>query len=130
MTNGPANPERSFGLSVGAVLCALAIYFAWRGSTTAAGVGGAVGALLVVLGYVAPSLLKYPSAAWWKLAMVLAWVNTRVLLSLVFFLILTPFGVVWRLSGKDPLSRRRESWPGWTPHPERYRDRRHFDRMF
>jgi hypothetical protein len=132
VTSLPAgiNRERSFGLSVGAVLCAVAIYLAWRGRMTPAGVVGAVGGLLVILGYLAPPLLKYPSDAWWKLAMVLGWVNSRVLLSLVFFILLTPIGVIWRLTGKDPLSRRRESWQGWLPHPERYRNPRHFDRMF
>lgn len=132
MTTGrpPINRERSFGLSVGAVLCALAIFFAWRGSLARAEIVGAIGALLVTLGYLAPSLLKYPSDAWWKLAMVLGWVNARVILSLVFFVVLTPVGTIWRLIGKDPLARRRTSWPGWVPHPERYRDPRHFDRMF
>ena len=27
--------------------------------------------------------------------------------------------MVWRVTGKDPLARRREHWPGWTPYPER-----------
>jgi hypothetical protein len=124
------NRERSFGLSVGAALCAVAIFFAWRGSVARAEVLGAVGALLVVLGYFAPSTLQYPSDAWWRLATVLGWVNSRVLLSLMFFLLLLPVGLVWRLAGKDPLARRRRSWPGWVPHPERYRNPRHFDRMF
>ena len=35
-----------------------------------------------------------------------------------------------RLIGKDPLARRRRSWRGWLPYPDRYRDPRHFERMF
>jgi hypothetical protein len=37
---------------------------------------------------------------------------------------------MWRLTGRDPLMRKRAGWPGWTPYPDRYRDRAHFARMF
>ncbi len=127
---GGPNRERSFGLSVGAVLCLIAAALVWRGHPVRAEVFGGVGAVLVVFGYVRPSLLRYPSDAWWAFATVLGWVNARVLLSLAFFLLLTPLGFVWRLTGKDPLARKRGTAPGWTPYPERYRGRRHFDRMF
>jgi len=53
-----------------------------------------------------------------------------VLLSIIFFLILTPLGLLWRLTGKDPLARRRRNWTGWTAYPARYKDGRHFDRMY
>jgi hypothetical protein len=124
------NRERSFGISVGAVLCVIAIVLMWRGRVMRAEILAAIGGILLVLGYLAPSLLKYPSDAWWALAAALGWVNARVLLSLLFFLLLTPVSLVWRLTGKDPLSRRRESWRGWEPYPERYRNPRHFERMF
>jgi len=124
------NRERSFGISVGAVLVAIAVVLAWRGRVTRAEVLGGTGAVLVILGYVRPSLLKRPGDMWWRLAIVLGWVNARVLLSLAFFLLLTPIGLLWKLTGKDPLTRRRAAWPGWSPYPARYRDRRHFERMF
>jgi hypothetical protein len=38
--------------------------------------------------------------------------------------------LLWRLLGRDPLGKRRESWPGWTPYPQRYADRSHFTRMY
>ncbi len=127
---GGANRERGFGLSVGTVLLVIALVLAWRGRVTRAEILGGVGAILVVLGYWRPSLLTKPSDAWWRLAMVLGWVNARVLLSLAFYLLLTPVGLVWKVTGKDPLTRRRAAWPGWSPYPARYRDRRHFERMF
>jgi hypothetical protein len=127
---GGPNRERAFGLSVGAVLCVIALVLAWRGRTTRAEVLGAVGAVLVLFGYVQPAWLKYPSDAWWKFATVLGWINARVLLTLLFVVLLTPIGLLWRITGKDPLARRRASWPGWVPTPPRYRNPRHFDRMF
>jgi|SRR5215831_2850028 len=130
MSKGPKNPERSFGVSVGAVLCVIAIVLAWRGRMTRAEWVGAVGAVLLVLGLVRPSLLKWPSAVWWRLASGLGYVNARVLLTVLFGLVLTPLGLVWRITGKDPLARRRRTWHGWSAYPSRYQDRQHYERMF
>ncbi len=130
MTKGPRNPERSFGLSVGTVLILVAAALVWRGRLTTAAVVGGVGVLLVLLGYLQPLWLKWPSKAWWTLAMALGYVNARVILSIVFFILLTPMGLIWRLIGRDPLARRRSSWTGWVAYPERYNDRAHFTRMY
>ena len=127
---GPANPERSFGISVGAVLLLFAAYSVWRGSLLTAQVAGAVGAVLMVCGYLRPQLLKYPSAAWWKLALVLGYINARVMLTIIFALVLVPIGLIWRLIGRDPLHRRRDTWRGWSPHPPRYRNPKHYERMY
>ena len=127
---GPKNPERSFGLSVGGVLLLIAGFALWRGRITAAESLGAVGAVLVVLGAVAPSLLYYPSKVWWRFAIALGWVNARIILSVAFAIVLTPISLVWRLIGRDPLQRKRDGWKGWTPHPERYRRADHFTKMY
>jgi hypothetical protein len=124
------NEERSFGISVGAVLCAIAAVLWWRGRIGRAEFVGGVGALLLVAGLVYPPVLTYPSAAWWRFSRALGYVNARVLLTLLFSLVLVPLSMIWRLTGKDPLSRRRANWPGWTPYPARYRDRKHYERMY
>jgi hypothetical protein len=130
MNKGPKNPERSFGVSVGIVLCAIAALLWWRGRVARAEVVAAVGAVLLVAGLVYPPLLRYPSAAWWRFSRALGHVNARVLLTILFALVLTPIGLVWRIVGHDPLGRRRDRWRGWSPYPERYRDRNHYSRMF
>ena len=130
MQKGPRNPERSFGMSVGGVLCLIALAFVWRGRVARAEMVGGAGAVLLVLGFVRPSLLKWPSAAWWRFAKALGYVNARILLTVLFGLVLTPLGLVWRVTGKDPLSRRRERWGGWSAYPARYRDRKHYERMY
>jgi len=126
----PKNPERSFGISVGAVLCVIAAALWWRGRVGRAEIVGGIGAFLLVAGLVYSPILKYPSAAWWRFALALGYVNARVLLTLLFSLVFVPLSLIWRLVGKDPLSRRRAQWPGWTPYPARYRDRKHYERMY
>jgi hypothetical protein len=127
---GPANPERSFGVSVGAVLLVIAAVLVWRGRMTAAEIVGPVGAVLLILGLTKPSLLKWPSKLWWKMAIALGHVNARIILTIAFVIVLTPIGLLWRLLGKDPLARRRKNWDGWSPSPPRFRDPDHFTRMY
>ncbi len=127
---GPKNPERSFGVSVGGLLCVIAALLWWRGRLVRAEVVGSIGAVLLVLGTVAPPLLKWPSAAWWRFSRALGHVNARVLLTLAYALVLTPIGLIWRVTGRDPLLRGRRAFPGWQAYPPRYRDPKHYDRMF
>ena len=127
---GPKNPERGFGLSVGTVLLLIAAYGFWRGRTTMAVGFGAVGLVLVTLGYLRPSWLYYPSKVWWRFAIALGYVNARIILTVAFAIVLTPISMVWRLIGRDPLQRRRSNWHGWSPYPERYRSAEHFRKMY
>ncbi len=130
MNRGPKNPERSFGVSVGIVLCLIAAALVWRGHLVRAEVLGAIGAVLLFFGLVHPPALRIPSTYWWRFSRALGHVNARILLTLLFVLVLTPVSVLWRLLGKDPLARNRKQWQGWTPYPARYRNPRHYSRMY
>ena len=92
MTNRktPRNPERSFGVSVGIVLCVIAAALWWRGRVSRAEVLGAIGAVLLIGGLVHPPLLKYPSAVWWRFSRALGYVNARILLTMLFSIVLVP----------------------------------------
>ena len=130
MAKRRTTPERQFGTSVGLVLLFIAALLWWRSRITRAEVIGAIGAVLFVLGVLQPTLLKWPSALWWRFARALGYVNARVLLTILFTIVLVPVSILWRLIGKDPLARRRAKFEGWVPYPARYRDRTHFERMF
>jgi hypothetical protein len=123
--------ERSFGISVGSVCGLLALITAWRGHPVAPWVLGSMAAWLIGFGWLRPSSLRIPSRLWWRLAHALGWVNTRVLLSVFFFLVVTPTGLVMRVCGWDPLRRRRAGrGSGWLPSPLRHRDPKHYERMY
>src|SRR5262249_19332739 len=95
--NRPRQPERSFGISVGGVLCVVAAVLAWRGRVTRAEWVGGLGAVLLFLGLVRPLLLAPISDVWWRASAALGRFNARVLLSIFFALVLTPVGLLWRL---------------------------------
>ena len=130
MAKKPKNPERSFGISVGGVLLVIAALLLWRGRITRSEVVGSIGGILLALGLVRPVLLKWPSALWWRFSHALGYVNARILLTVLFSVVLVPLSLVWKVLGKDPLNRRRDTFPGWTPYPARYTDRKHFERLF
>jgi hypothetical protein len=125
-------PEREFGLVVGGVFVLLSLWWIYRGKfVTVAHVGLPVGAVLVLLGLIIPRALVWPSRAWMALAEVMSFVMTRVILAIVFFLVLTPIGLIKRAMGWDPLHRR--AVPGesyWRPYSERQHDPRHYEKMY
>ena len=66
-----------------------------------------LGQLAMVLGLVfilSKRLSKGVLWLWWKLAHMLGWINTRILLGLVFYVFLFPIALLSRLFTKDPLS--------------------------
>lgn len=122
--------ERSFGLSVGTICGLLATYALWRARPTTAWIFGTLCVALIGPALLRPGLLTGPSAIWWRLAYGLGWINTRALLSAVFFCMLTPVGLVMRLRGWDPLRRRRDGESGWLPYPERLQTPKHYERIY
>ena len=122
--------EKEFGLIVGGVFVLLGLWWLYRGKfTTAAYVFSAAGSALVVCGSVIPRVLTVPRKFWMKLAEGMAYVSSRIILAIIFFLVLTPIGLVKRATGWDPLQRRsatRDTF--WQPYPRR--DPRHYEKMY
>ena len=66
-----------------------------------------VGIPVLILGLISPRLLHYPYKGWIALGHALGWVNSHLILGLVFIVVLQPIAYVMRLTGYDPLRRRR-----------------------
>jgi hypothetical protein len=98
---------REFGLVVGGVLCALGILLGWQGRSSFP-YFLAPGIFLVVAGAILPGILKPIQKAWMTLAILMGWFMTRVLMTLLFYLAITPIGLLMRLIGKDLLDQRLE----------------------
>jgi hypothetical protein len=90
---------RKFGLSVGIVLALIGIllyYFEKPSAIYFAAIGG----ILILLGIVLPQLLKPLNKIWMGLAIVLGFIMTRVILTTLFYLVITPIGFLTKISGK------------------------------
>ena len=68
-----------------------------------------VGAAFALAAWALPLALRWPHWLWMRLGAVLHRVNSFLLFSLLFFVVLTPLGWFFRLRGRDPLRRRWDS---------------------
>lgn len=104
-----ARALRRFGLTVGGVATALAVVWLLRHKHHVpfyVAAGG--GPLLLGAALVAPRALAPVERGWSALARALGFVNTRLLLAVVFLFVMAPIALVLRAVGKDPLDRRRD----------------------
>jgi len=64
-----------------------------------------LGSLLIVLGAIAPQSLKQVHGGWMKIGHILGSINTKIILGIIYYLLITPMGLVMRLMGKDSMHR-------------------------
>ena len=57
----------------------------------------------LILAISKPRLLSYPYRGWMKLGYILGWLNSRIILGIVFLIILQPIALLMRIFGHDPL---------------------------
>jgi Saxitoxin biosynthesis operon protein SxtJ len=98
----PRQRLRRFGLTVGTALAVLATISWLRGHTTVPFVMLGVAGVLFLPAVVWPEVLAPVERGWLRLGSVLAWFNTRLILTILFYLIVAPIGFVVRLF-RDPL---------------------------
>ncbi len=121
---------RNFGLMVGSVLCVIGIWPMLRHGESLRLWAILPGALLIPAGLVAPTILGPIFKIWMKVGHVMGWINTRIILGVLYFGLITPMGVVMRLFGWDSMSR------ALSPNAESYRvvrqprPRAHMTRQF
>jgi len=73
-----------------------------------------------LVGWIRPPLLRWTYVVMAYSALPLGWVVSHLLLAAIYFLLLTPAGLIMRLVGYDPMTRRLEpdAKTYWTPREE------------
>jgi hypothetical protein len=61
--------------------------------------------VLSLLGLVSPSVVRPIYRNWMRFGLLLSKITTPVIMGLVFFLVITPMGLIRRLFAKDPMAR-------------------------
>ena len=94
---------RKFGYTVGGALLIISGLLFWF--EKASYIYFAVPGLLLILGgLIVPQLLRPLNKVWMTLAILLGWVMTRVILSILFYLVITPIGLIAKIARKDFLN--------------------------
>ena len=63
----------------------------------------------LIIGILKPRLLFYPYKGWMALGLALGWINSRIILGLVFFLVLQPIALIMKFVGHDPLKTKKSN---------------------
>jgi len=122
---------RNTALVVSAVLLLIAAWNYYRGRMTVVAILGGAGVVLILTGLFLPAVARRFHVAWMKLAGILGYVNSRILLFLLYYFLITPYGIVSRAVGRDPLSRRGAAKTTyWLPRKTSRQTREQFERSF
>lgn len=94
---------RKFGLTVGIAFLVITGILWWRGFMTAVPFTGGLGGLLVVAALAIPTYLGPVQRAWMGLAHLISKVTTPIFMGVVYYVVLSPIGVIMRLFGRNPM---------------------------
>lgn len=100
---------RKFGFQAGSLFAALAGWLIpWLRGHSYPIWPWVIGAALIGSSVIYPAALRYPFAVWSVTGKLLGWLNSRLILALLFYAVATPMGFVMRLMGRDPMARKFE----------------------
>jgi len=122
---------RQFGLTFLVVFACFGGLLLYKGNSLAY-VSFGLGLLFFLLGTWGPGTLKWLFVVWMSLALVLGYFMSRLILSILFYLVLTPIGVVTRLLGKDFLNQRLDKEAGsyWIKKEKRPLDKERYKKLY
>src|SRR5215813_5282292 len=103
----PKEPRqlRSFGLIVATGFAVIGVWpWVFRGQNVRVW-SVILSALLAIPAVVRPGALRHPFRVWMLIGHCLGWINTRVILSVLYFAMFTPVSLVMRIIGRDSMAR-------------------------
>ncbi|MFA4982312.1 MAG: SxtJ family membrane protein [Candidatus Omnitrophota bacterium] len=122
---------REFGLTIGIILVILGGVALWRGKGTYPYLFTA-GALFIIPGFILPGILKPLQKAWMGFAIVLGFFMSRLVLTIVFYGVVTPIGLITRISGKDILDEKMDKSKAsyWIARSGQARPKEYYEKQF
>ena len=94
---------RQFGLMVGGVFSVIGLWPMFLRGEPLRLWAVVLGSLLILLGSLVPTWLAPVHRGWMWVGHVLGWINTRIILGVIFYGLITPIGIAFRMLGKDTM---------------------------
>ena len=92
--------EKSFGITFSIIFFGITIYFYF--------ISGDLnyfllitGFLLILISYIYPKILKFPNFLWFKFGIFLSRIMTPLILTIIFYAVVAPMGIVYKLFNKN-----------------------------
>ena len=121
---------KNFGFVIGFILLIICVFLLVRGKDSFI-YFFSIGSILIILGGITPVILKPIYKIWMVFAVIIGWIMTKVILSVLFFSIITTIGIFTRLIGKDFLnlrSKNNESY--WNIRNKEYELNQDYEKQF
>jgi len=94
---------RDFAIVMGLIFLVIGVYLLFKESESYI-ILLCISGLFIIIGFLVPVILKPLFFIWMIFAAVLGWIMTRVILSLLFYFIVAPIGIILRIFKKDFLN--------------------------
>ncbi|MEP0860393.1 MAG: hypothetical protein HRF52_03030 [Ignavibacterium sp.] len=119
------------GITVGIVLIAISFILWWLGKNSFV-YFSAIGGIFIILSYIAIPLLKPFHKLWIGLSLILGFVMSRVILTMLFYLVVTPIGLLAKLVGKKfmPLGFDKNEKTYWEKRENTIKQKIDYERQF
>ncbi len=82
------------------------------------------------LALIIPESLRTVNAVWLKIGNVLGWINSRIILGIMFYLLIFPIGLILKVFGKDAMNRKLDSSSDSYRRISKQRDSKHLEKPF
>jgi hypothetical protein len=96
---------KKFGITMGIAFAIITLFILVRHRCSIFITSG-ISVLFFIFAFLMPNFLKPAYILWMRLAFILGWINTRLILIIMFYLVLTPISIVIKLLRIDLLDRR------------------------
>ena len=111
---------RKFGVMVGGIFLLIGFWIYYSSQNFVGLIFLFIGTMLLVSGLIFTTTLSLVYKVWMGLAFTLGWLMSRILLTILYYFVITPIGLLAKLVGKDFLDinykLKRESY--WIIRPE------------
>ncbi len=122
---------RKFGLTIGGLLSLIGIILIILHAKNKLIFSG-LGFLFIFLGLTLPKALKWIYKLWMGFSVVLGFFSTRIILSLLFYFVLTPIKFIYKFTGKNFLDLKieRAETSYWRKRPLATFDKSQYEKQF
>jgi hypothetical protein len=87
-------------------------------------------AVFWVIALIAPQILRPVNDIWLKIGNVLGFINTRIILGLMFFVMILPIGIILKVFGKDSMNRKLDKDADTYRKITKQRNKEHLEKPF
>ncbi|MFA4924027.1 MAG: SxtJ family membrane protein [Ignavibacteriaceae bacterium] len=122
---------RKFGLTIGGLLSIIGLTLILLNAKHKVIFSG-LGFLFILLGVSFPKALKWIYKLWMGLSVVLGFISTRIILSALFYFVLTPIKFFYKFTGKNFLDLKIEKSAAsyWRKRPQGTFDKSQYEKQF